>query len=172
MGDATTLTEALESLKEKGIDARANYMCCGSCAVAGIASESGDDADFAYWHDQDDERAFPREDDRSTCWSCGGSGEEECSVCSGLGAVGDEDCFECGGDGALPCDDCGGDGEIREDATRRTGEELIGDLYIGYGGATPERSVEVGRMVREAIEAAGYEVEWDGDAGTRLKVVA
>jgi len=51
------LLAAFAALRKQKIVARANYLCCGSCAAAGIGeyvkkigAKGG-----VYWHDQDDE---------------------------------------------------------------------------------------------------------------------
>jgi hypothetical protein len=172
-GDAEALEQALLSLKDIGIDARPNFLCCGSCAVSAIASESGEDADFAYWHAQDDEGAFPWEEEVESCYGCGGTGDVDCEDCHGDGEYEDgEECESCDGTGNRYCDFCDGNGETREEATERSGSDLIGDLYIGYGGKDEERAKEVGQYVVAAIEAVGYTTEWDGDSMTRIKVKA
>ena len=47
-----------------------------------------------------------------------------------------------------------------------------GGLYIGFGHLSGDdaKGVEVGRMVRAALEREGLQVEWDGRIGCRLYV--
>ena len=45
-------------------------------------------------------------------------------------------------------------------------------LYIGFGHLTGDdtKGVEVGQLVRSALEHEGLKVEWDGAIGRRLRV--
>lgn len=45
---------AFAKLRKQGIRARANFMCCGSCAAAGLDIKGKKGG--VYWHQQDEER--------------------------------------------------------------------------------------------------------------------
>lgn len=62
----TPLTQAFEALAERGIVARENFTCCGTCASAEIGGERDDSRQwrgYIYYHQQDTDRLI---DDRST----------------------------------------------------------------------------------------------------------
>lgn len=58
--DRMRILTAFKSLRKSGFTARANYMCCSSCATSGLANDltkrgkDPDTADVVYWHKQDD----------------------------------------------------------------------------------------------------------------------
>lgn len=182
--DIGRLEAAFALLESKGIKARSNFLCCGGCATAQLDSEK-DTEGFAYWHAQDDERAFGRLDVEYDCGTCVGSGYQDCDECEGTGEVTinpgwpdpqTEDtatCSACNGDGRVYCDTCGGDGTITEeggDDGERQYDDLQDDLYIGYGHRDESKSLAVGIEVVKALVEQGFEVEWDGDTSRRIAV--
>lgn len=54
------------------------------------------------------------------------------------------------------------------------GGDLIGDLYLGYGGAdgTAEAASQVAQRVASLARAAGLEAVWDGNPGHTLRIKA
>lgn len=164
MSDLASIQAAFQRLRDQGIDARENFMCCGGCAAAEL--EGSKDVGAVYWHQQDDEGAFGWRTETEYCINCRGSGVEECS-CGG-----EEDCVDCGGSGDADCSYCGGEGEWTEETEERESEDLRHDMFIGYGGRDDQHSAEVAGKLIAALAAEGLAVEWDGSINTRVKVLA
>ncbi|MFD7308904.1 DUF6891 domain-containing protein [Promicromonospora sp. NPDC059942] len=87
-------------------------------------------------------------------------------------------CFAC-------CNTCGVS-EIRDEADPRGGEPLgyvffhsqdadrladvPGDLFLSFGGFDGRSAVAIGQIVATTVARRGLEVDWTGDAGSRVRV--
>jgi hypothetical protein len=66
MIERKAVLQAFKALRKEGFIARANFMCCMSCACAEIATKvaakGGDPGktSYVFWHKQDEEYAFPK----------------------------------------------------------------------------------------------------------------